>query len=573
MERRLAAILAADVVGYSKLMGEDEAGTLAALGHLRRNVLPPLLTVHRGSLVKSMGDGWLVEFPSAGNAVTCAIELQNALQNHETISLRLGLHVGDVTFEDEDVYGDGVNIAARLQELAEPGGVVISEFARRSMDGKLAGEFENLGPQTLKNIAEPVSVYSWGMTAPPGIGDAPLAIPDKPSIAVLPFDNMSGDPEQEFFADGISEDIITALSRYRSFFVSARNSTFTYRGAAVDVKKVGRELGVRYVLEGSVRRGGSMLRVTAQLIEAERGNHVWAERYDRELADLFDLQDEITRSIVTTVVPEIADAEHARAIRKPIQNLDAWELYQRGIWHANRLTEKDLLAAEGLFRKSIALDSTFAAPWSGLAFVLQNQTAFGWAEGEVSRWPETLEAARQAITRDERDALAHAVIARVAAAQNNVSQALRSARQAVEHNENSSFANMTLGQALLAAKRAPEALIHIDRALRLSPRDPLRWMHEVVRGYTLFVEGRYDEAEKPLCSATLYENSGFWPHIHLANLYAHTGRIEQARAAVLDALAFQPNLTISHFIAHSALVGEDTLEHYANNLKRAGLPK
>jgi len=585
VERKLTTIFAADVVGYSRLMGEDEAGTLARLKSLRKELVQPKIAGGRGRIVKLMGDGLLAEFPSVVEAVRCAVDIQQDMAGREAglpderrIRLRIGVNLGDIIVEGSDIYGDGVNVAARLEGLAEPGGICISGKVYEEVRNKLPTAFEDLGEQEVKNIREPVRVYRWTDAAVDPVPDmagakAGLPLPDKPSIAVLPFDNMSDDPEQEYFADGMAEDIITALSKYRSFFVSARNSTFTYKSSAVDVKQVGRDLGVRYVLEGSVRRSGNRVRITAQLIEAESGNHIWAERYDREMADLFDLQDEITQSIVTTVIPELTDAEHARGIRKPPENLDAWELYQRGMWHAYRLTETDLSEAEDLLRKSIAMDPTFAAPWSGLGFVLQHQTAFGWTKENTSRWPEALQAAREAIMRDERDALAHAVMARILVAEDKVSQALRSAQRAVEHNENSSLANMTLSMALVAAERAPEALSHIDRALRLSPRDPLRWTHEIVRGYTLMVQVRYDEAKQSFESSALYNNAGFWPYVHLAHLYVLMGQIEEARAAVRDALALQPDLTISHFVTFSALVGKRSLESYANNLKLAGLPE
>ena len=313
-KRRLAAVLAADVVGYSKLMGADEAGTLAAMRQLRSGVFAPLVAEHGGNLIKSMGDGWLVEFPSVGDGVSCAIKVQEALARHETIKLRIGLHIGDVTFEDEDIYGDGVNIAARLQEIAVPGAVVISDIAQRSIDGKRASAFVDLGTHALKNISEPVTAYGWGMTAVAARASA-LPLPDKPSIAVLPFDNLSSDVEQGYFSDGITEDIITALSRFSWFFVIARNSTFAYKGKSIDIRQVGRELGVRYVLEGSVRRAGNRIRITGQLVEAETGNHIWADKYDRDLKDIFELQDEITLTIAATIEPELFAFESQRNVR------------------------------------------------------------------------------------------------------------------------------------------------------------------------------------------------------------------------------------------------------------------
>ncbi|MDP6689433.1 MAG: adenylate/guanylate cyclase domain-containing protein, partial [Alphaproteobacteria bacterium] len=360
--RKLAAILAADVAGYSKLMGADESGALAALRELRSDLFQPTVSEHRGEVVKSMGDGWLVEFASVIDAVNCALQVQQNLANHEIIKLRIGIHIGDIVHEDEDIYGDGVNVAARLQEIAAPGGVALSDTARKVLDGKLASEFTDAGEKQLKNIAEAVRVFVSGngdTDRTPGV-DVLLPLPDKPSIAVLPFDNMSGDPEQEYFSDGITEDIITALSKFRWFFVCARNSTFTYKGQAVDVTQVGRELGVRYVLEGSVRKAGNRIRITAQLIEAATGNHIWAERYDRQLDDIFDLQDEMQQAIVAAVEPEMAGAEMDRAVKKAPQMLDAWDLFQQANWHFNQRSLEDTDLAEPLYEKVVALDPSFA---------------------------------------------------------------------------------------------------------------------------------------------------------------------------------------------------------------------
>ncbi len=585
-KRRLVAIVAADVAGYSRLIGQDEEGTLRAFRSHRSELIDLLIEEYGGRIANTAGDSLLLEFPSAVDAVRCCIAVQVGLAERnkdveagKQIIFRIGVNVGDVVAQGDDLMGDGVNIAARLENLCEPGRIVLSDDAHRQVRDRLETSWEDGGEYEVKNIARPVRVWRWSPTGssvtatPISNGDDMLPLPDKPSIAVLSFDNMSGDQEQEYLADGISEDIITALSRYHSFFVSARNSTFTYKGAAVDVKRVGRELGVRYVLEGSVRRGGNRIRVTAQLIEAASGNHIWAERYDREIADLFDMQDEITRSIVTTVMPELAEAEYVRASRKPPGNLDAWESYQKGMWHAYRLTEKDLTEAESLLRKSIALDKSFAAPRSGLAFVLQHQSAFGWAESKTSPWAEALHMAREAIRRDEGDALAHAVMARSLMSEDKLDQALRSARQAVAHNENSSFANATLGMALVAANHAPEALSHIDNAIRLSPRDPLRYIFDVTRGCSLVILGRLEDAKQSFGSAASYTNAGFWPFVHLANLHILMDQVDEARLAIDEALALKPDLTISHFRSFSALVGKESLQMYPNNLRLAGLPE
>ena len=386
--RRLAAILAADVAGYSRLIGADEAGTLGRLRTLRAEVIDPALTTHHGRLVKTTGDGLLVEFGSVVDALHAAIAVQAgmaernaAVPQDQRIEFRMGLNVGDVVVENGDIFGDGVNVAARLEGLAEPGGICVSARVQEDATGKLELHFEDMGEQQLKNIARPVRVYrARDRDIPRGQPSSalpqPLPLPDKPSIAVLPFANMSSDPEQEFFADGIAEDVITALSRYPSLFVIARNSLFTYKGRAINVKQVGRELGVRYVLEGSLRKAGNRVRVTAQLIEAETGNHTWAERYDRDLADIFALQDDITEPVVIAVAPAIDDAERRRAMRKPPRDLNAWSAYQRGLWHFSKGTADDNTFAEGFFQQAIDLDPSFAGVTRGLPLPKHERPAY-----------------------------------------------------------------------------------------------------------------------------------------------------------------------------------------------------
>ena len=377
--RRLAAILVADVVGFSRLMATDEAGTMAALKARRRDVLEPLVANHQGRVFKTTGDGVLVEFASAVNAVQCAVELQQGMAaanegrtEERHIILRIGVNLGDVMVEGGDLYGDGVNIAARLETLAEPGGILVSGTAHDHIGSKVKVAFEDMGAQTLKNIAQPVRAYRVAATPVVAVA-TPKHVSDKPSIAVLPFTNMSGDPEQEYFSDGITEDIITELSRFRSLFVIARNSSFVYKGKPIKVGTVARELGVKYVLEGSVRRAGSRVRVTAQLVDAASGNHVWAERYDRELADIFAVQDDVTRSIVGALTVGLEDEALERARRKRPENLQAYEHWLRGkraIW----TTGESNLQSRRHFERAIAIDSNYSAAYSGLAITYQMET-------------------------------------------------------------------------------------------------------------------------------------------------------------------------------------------------------
>jgi adenylate cyclase len=364
--RRLAAILAADLVGYSRLIGEDEGGTLQAFKAIRTELFEPSIAAHNGRLVKTTGDGFLAEFSSVVDALRCATEIQaHMAERNETVTrdkridFRIGINVGDIAVEEGEVFGDGVNVAVRLEGLAEPGGICVSARVQEDAAGKLDLTFADMGEQQLRNIARPVRTYAVILNGAITIGQPSLALPNKPSVAVLAFTNMSSDPEQDFLSYGIAEDIITSLSRYPSLFVIARNSCFTYTGRAVDVRQVGRELGVRYVLEGSVRKVGSRVRVTAQLVEAESGRHVWANHYDRNLADIFALQDEITDAVTIAIAPAIAEAEIQRAMRKPPGNLDAWAAYQLGLWHLGKVGPEDYLLAQRFFKQAIALDPPF----------------------------------------------------------------------------------------------------------------------------------------------------------------------------------------------------------------------
>ena len=378
-ERRLAAVLAADVAGYSRLMGQDEEGTLAALKTIRTSIVDPQIAEHRGRIVKTTGDGALVEFASAVDAVRCALEIQRTMSERNAnipedrrIEFRIGINLGDIVIEEGDIFGDGVNIAARLESIAEPGSVCVSEDIYRQVRGKLDAAFDDRGEQQLKNIVQPVRAYRMRPVSTPAgtSSSAPsssLPLPDKPSIAVLAFQNMSGDAEQEYFAEGIAEDIITALSKSRWLFVIARNSSFTYKGRSVDIKQIGRELGVRYILEGSVRKSSNRTRITAQLIEATTGAHMWAERYDRDLADIFAVQDEITGSVVNAIEPAMAQAEQQRVSRKLPDSLDAWEAYHRGLWHFLKQEPDENDQARPFFQRAIDLDRGFAPGYYGLA--------------------------------------------------------------------------------------------------------------------------------------------------------------------------------------------------------------
>ena len=518
-ERRLAAILSADMVGHSRMMGADEAGTLARLKALRLQVIDPVIAGHGGRIVKLMGDGALVEFASAVDAVACAVAVQRAVAKADDgpedrhIVFRIGVNLGDVIVEGDDIYGDGVNIAARLQEIADPGGVAISANAHEQVEGKLDTAFDDLGERRLKNIAKPVRVYRARLDGSVGERAAApteaLALPDKPSIAVLPFTNMSGDSEQEYFSDGITEDIITALSHVRWLFVISSNSSFTYKGGAADLKRVADELGVRYVLEGSVRRAGNRVRISAQLIEARADHHIWAERFDRDLEDIFALQDEITDTIVTAIVPEVDEAERARAQRKPVASLDAWDLHLRGIWHMFQMVNKDQREAQALFRKAIELDPRLALAHAGLARSLTISVVMGTAESPATALEEAGAAARRAIEFDSRDAFAHAVLSRVHSAKGEFEAAIEEGHTATSLNPNEATAHYHLAWALTLGGRPRDAMPSFETALRLNPRGPETFACLLVGAVALIMLDRFEDAVD-WARRSLRQNLNFW---------------------------------------------------------------
>jgi adenylate cyclase len=547
--RRLAAILAADIVGYSRLMGLDEAGTAQAVRE-HRVAADPLIAEHGGRVFKTTGDGLLIEFASVVGAVECALALQNlAAERNATVATdrrmewRIGVHLGDVLIEGDDILGDGVNIAARLEGIAEPNGICISEDAFRQVRGKVEAEFADLGEQRLKNIARPLRVYCVEPTAATrqAITPAPaLPLPDKPSIAVLPFANMSADPEQEFLADGIAEDVIIALSRYPSLFVIARNSSFTYKGHPVDAKTVGRELGVRYVLEGSLRKSGNRVRVTAQLVEAETSRHVWGERYDRDLAEIFEVQDDITEAVTIAIAPAIAAAEQQRAMRKSPESLDAWTAYQRGLWHLGKATREHHALAEKFFQQAIDLDPNFAGGYRGLAdargFVFASDQTLNLAERLNSR--EML--ARRAVELDSADAEARSALAHVLAGRGDYQGGLAEAKRALAMTPNLSIAHGALGFILTFSGQPKEGLVSLETAIRLDPHGsqvPVKINQVAIAQY---YSGDYDAAvetaRQVIRSYPDYPLAYRW----LAAALGQLGRTEEARQALEKAIAVAP---------------------------------
>jgi len=457
VERRLTAILAADIAGYSRLMGADEEGTLAQLKAHRRDLIDPKIAEHRGRIVKTTGDGMLVEFASVVDALRCAVEVQRAMvgRNAEVarekrIEFRIGINVGDIIIDGGDIYGDGVNVAARLEGVAEPGGICVSGWVLEATQHKVDVTFKDAGERQLKNIARPVRAYHveiGGKSATQRAAPT-LSLPDKPSIAVLPFNNMSGDPDQEYFSDGVVEEITTALARMHWLFVIARNSSFTYKGRAVDVKQVGRELGVRYVLEGSVRRSGSRVRVTAQLIEADTGHHLAAETYDRELADLFELQDEIATTIAGAIEPEMLKYERNRIASQPRHDQDAYELFQRGQWHHYRHTKADNIEAQDSFRRALAIAPEYQQAMAALGLALCNAAYLNWSDDPERCYREAFELAQRAITLEPRDPAAHFVMGLVCMWTSRFDRSMAEMKEAIKLNPSFAAAYCVLGACL-----------------------------------------------------------------------------------------------------------------------------
>ena len=491
MERKLATILAADVAGYSRLMAADEEATLGTL-RAYRETIGELVAGHAGRIFGSAGDSLIAEFASPVQAVRTAVAIQRALDRRNAdlaadrrMVFRIGVNLGDVMTHGEDLLGDGVNVAARLQEAAAPAGICISGTVKEQVEGKVTFPMASLGERTLKNIPRPVTLWrvDWSLDDPSETGvlagpqGSGLVLPDRPSIAVLPFANISGDAEQEYFADGLSEDIITALSRYRWFFVIARNSSFTYKGRAVDIKQVARELGVRYVLEGSVRKAGSRLRVTGQLIDAETGVHLWAERYDRGMADIFAIQDEITESVVGAIEPEILMGEGRRAVHKPTANLDAYDCCMRGIWHHYQITAEHVAEAERWQRRAIGLDPDFGRARMALARVLMSKCQLGYSDDYARDEAALTVAASRALALDERDPYSHfAIFFSHLVVTRRHEAALAAAQRAIDLNPNFSFGFLALGWVRLYLGHFDQALDPMLRAIRLNPSDPFAFV-------------------------------------------------------------------------------------------------
>jgi len=582
VQRRLTAILAADIVGYSRLMSEDETRTLATLATFLNELLEPAVRNQGGQIVKRMGDGWFIEFSNATDAVSFATKVQTALSGHATIQLRIGIHIGDITLQDDDLYGSGVNIAARLESLAEPGQVLISDAAYSSLDEKSAAPFGEGQTHNLKNITRPVQVWRWAYARPGHSNDQAnpgltLAETDMPSIAVLPFSNLSSDPEQEFFADGIVEDLIMALTRFAWLFVIARNSCFSYKGKSVHSKQVAEELSVRYVVEGSVRQSATRIRVTAQLIDAAHDRTVWSQTYDRPTGDLFDIQDDISQSITGVMVPAISEAERNRCLRNTRPSLDAWEAYQKGLAHYYRpYSEADNAAALDLFEQSIALDPSFADAHAMVALMGVYAINSGQSSFKGTR-QEILDGARQAgeraVQADDDNALAHVALGRANDIVGNTDLAIAECRTAVSLNPNLALAHHELGFVLSNAGFLKDAIPCHDKAIRLSPNDPSRWNFHLLKGISLIGIGENDLSLTSFTEAARLRPKAFWPQLGIAHCYVRLDQMDKAKAAINEALQRNPDWTARKMTKGFANFKGTHLSDWIDGVEQAGLPK
>jgi len=625
VKRKLTAILSADVKGYSRLMGEDEVSTVRTLEDYRET-MSTLIEQHRGRVVDSPGDNLMAEFASVVDAVRCAVEIQEALRaknaelpENRRMRFRIGINLGDVIEEGDRIYGDGVNIAARIEGLAEPGGICISGSAYEQIENKLPLGYEYLGEHFVKNIAKPIRVYrvpmepggvaeatrrkkraglkmwNWAAfagaavllfgagaivawyyfltpsTSPTGIPfeqTRSVKLPEKPSIAVLPFTNMSGDPEQEYFSDGVTEDLITGLSKVSGLFVIARNSVFTYKGRAVKIERVGQELGVRYVLEGSVRKAGKRVRITAQLVDASTGGHLWAERYDRDLKDIFALQDEVTRKIVSALAVKLTEDEGNRIVRKGTDSLEAYDYTLRGMWYLSVITKEANDRAREMFEKATALDPSYALACSLLGRTYLVEWTFGWSQ-KLQSLEQAYEFAQKSVSLDDLLPWGHGLLGEVYLWKKRHDQAIAELEKATNLDPNNADMLTGLGDVLSWSGRPEEAIVLVKKAMRLNPIYPVWYLWGL--GHAYFLAGRHEEAITTL-KRVLNRNPNFLPaHVYLAASYVELGRWDDAR---LEAKIFQemsPDLSMEGWRQRLPYKNQEVLDRLFNALRRTGL--
>ncbi len=585
--RKLSAILSADVEGYSRLMSDDEEATVQSITSYRE-FMTSIIHTQNGRVADAKGDNILAEFASVVDAVRCAVEIQRGLKkrnselpDHRKMEFRIGINLGDIIEEEEAIYGDGVNIAARLEGLAHSGGICISGTAYDQVKNKLDLGYEYLGEQTVKNIPEPVRVYRVGLepgerrypeTLEMGAPSEAPTLPDKPSIAVLPFDNLSGDPEQVYFVDGIVDDIITELSRFPYIFVIARTTSFIFKGKSIGVRQVGRELGVRYVLEGSVRKVSDRVRITAQLIEAATGNHIWAERYDRNLEDIFSVQDEITAQVVGSIHSELYSAEMRRARQKPVESLDVWNYAVRARWHVLRLTREDNSEAKRLFGKALELEPDYVPALALLVYCHVCDVIFGWSQAPPESITEARRLARKAASLDENDPWVQCSLGFTEFIAKNPDAAIAHYRKAIELNPNFALAHGYLSCQLSYAGEAEAAIEAGHNAIRLSSRDPELFHFHVGIGTGHFIAERYEEAVAWANKVIAERPETPAGHRLLAASLAQAGQIAEARRALEDVLRITPGLTATLLRNITHFKKPADFDRYIDALRKAGLP-
>lgn len=579
-ERRLAAVLAADMVGFSRLMEVDEAGTLARLKTHRVELIDPAISKNRGIIIKTTGDGMLAEFHSVVDAVLCAAEVQRRMARRNAdvppprwIQFRIGINLGDVIVDQNDIFGDGVNVAARLEALAEPGGICVSGAVRDQVGDRLDGvQFDDLGEQNVKNIARPIRVFRIRLAeGPAGLPDAMKAgapiVSKKPSIAVLPFANMSGDPEQEFFADGLTEDIITELSRFHDLLVISRNSTFVYKGKAVKVQDIGREFGVDYVIEGSVRKAGGRVRVTVQLIDAETDRHIWAERYDRELQDIFAIQDEMTRAIVATLPGRVEAAAHDRTKRKPTENMRAYECVLAAKLLHHRSTREDNTQAQILLNRALAMDSNYAHAHAWKACVLGQCWIYGWCADRDATFEQVASELEIALALDDNDADVHRILAALNLTRHDFEKATYHQERALALNPNYDLIVVQQGELLTWLGLPEEGIDWIRKAMRLNPHHPERFWSHLGRAY--YCAEKYADAVEAFSRIT---RPDYTHHAFLAATFAQMCNAVAAGAHAAEVLKREPGFSVAAYLATLHYKREIDRQRHEAGLLRAGLP-
>ena len=586
VQRRLAAIVSADVAGYSRLMGEDEAGTLATMKAHRRELWTPITEKYGGRVVGTAGDSILIEFASAVAAVESSVAMQRGMAERNAdvpeprrMLVRIGINIGEVIVDGDDIYGDGVNVAARLQELAEPGGVTISANVHEQVEGKHDERFEDAGAHEFKNIARPIGVWRWASGAAESSSvtvssNEPLPLRDKPSIAVLPFVNMSGDPEQEYFADGMVDEIITALSRLHWLIVIARTSSFEFKGQNLDIREIARRLDVRYVLEGSVRKAGERVRITGQLIDAASGAHLWADRFDGELADIFDLQDKITENVVGAIEPKLLSAEIERSRRKRPENLDAYDFYLRALPHFYASTQEGSNKALELLDKALALDPAFASANAVAAWCYFNRVTHAWSTSPKVESEKGIRLARNALEADTDDptALAYAGLV-LATLAHDLDAAVAAIDRALELSANNANVLNVGGWIMTFVGDQEKALSRCRSALRLSPSDPLAYRYLTGAAVACLLMGQFEEAAA--FGEEARRKYAKWGPIFrtLAAAYAQLGQLDKATKALSRLLELEPSSTISHYRKRFPYQDAEQAELLWEGLRKAGLPE